>query len=290
MRLLLISFSRALYSQLHWRMLLLTIVPFLISIAIWGVLLWLGLQPLIDAIQAWFTDNRLFTFSGDALEWVGLGSLKPLLVPLLAMWLLLPLMILTALLFVGILAVPAIINHLSARHYAELQRRRGGSLWGSIWISVSASVLFVVLWIVTLPLNAIPPFTFLVQPLLWGWLTYRVMTYDALAEHASSEENRLLLRQHRWPLFFIGVMTGIMGAAPTLLWLGGALGLIFFPLIAGFSIWLYVVIFIFSGLWFSHYSLEALALARRDSPGAGPPMPLAPVGTAPGTPVLKDIN
>jgi hypothetical protein len=288
MRQLLISFSRALYSQLHWRMLLLTVLPFVISIAIWGVLLWLGLQPLIDAMQAWFTDNSLFTFSGDALEWVGLGSMKPILVPLLAMWLLLPLMILTALLFVGILAVPAIVRHLSLRHYRELQRRRGGSLWGSVRLSTVSFLVFIVLWVLTLPINAIPPFTFMIQPLLWGWLTYRVMTYDALAEHASRDEMRLLLRQHRWSLLFIGIMTGVMGAAPTLLWLGGALGLIFFPLLAGVSIWLYVVIFVFSGLWFSHYCLEALAQARSASVASS--VPAAPVGIEPGAPLLKNIN
>ncbi|WP_151446035.1 EI24 domain-containing protein [Lacisediminimonas profundi] len=285
MRLFLISFSRALYSQLHWRMLLLTVFPFLLSVAIWALLLWLGLQPLIDAIHAWFTDSSLFQASGDALAWVGLSSLKPILVPLLAMWMLLPLMILTALLFVGMLAMPAIVAHLSVRNYRTLQRRQGGSLWGSIWVSAGSFIVFAVLWLVTLPLNAIPPFTFLIQPLLWGWLTWRVMAYDALSEHASQEERRQLLRQHRWPLLLIGIVTGTMGAAPSLLWLGGALGLMFFPLLAGFSIWLYVVVFVFSGLWFTHYGLAALAISRgvATEPGAA-------TGPQSGDPVLKDLN
>ena len=290
MRLLLISFSRAVYTQLHWRMLLLTILPFVISVAIWGVLLGFGLQPLLDGMHAWFADNSLFKLSGDALEWAGLGSLKPILVPLLAMWLLLPLMILTALLFVGLLAVPAVVRHLSERHYVMLERRRGGSLAGSIWVSGGAFLLFAVLWLVTLPLNVIPPFTFLVQPLLWGWLTYRVMVYDSLAEHASGDERHELMRKHRWPLLLIGVATGAMGAAPTLLWLGGALGVIFFPVIAGFSIWLYVVIFVFSGLWFSHYSLEALARLRGAGPLSAPSEQIMHDANRPGTPVMKDLN
>jgi fatty acid desaturase len=89
-----------------------------------------------------------------------------------------------------------------------------------------------------------------------------VMAYDALADHASAEERRVLMRTHRWPLLAIGIAAGAMGAAPTLLWLGGALSVILFPLLAGVSIWLYVLVFVFSGLWFQHYLLEALQRQR----------------------------
>lgn len=286
MGLLLVTFSRAIYSQLHWRMLLLTVAPFLLSIVIWGVLLWLGLQPLMDGLRTWFDSNGWFQASGQALDWAGLDYLKPIVIPLLAMWLLLPLMILTALLFVGVFAMPSIVKHLAARNYRGLARREGGSLWGSIWVSMTAFLLFAVMWLVTLPLNVIPPFTFLVQPLLWGWLTYKVMAYDALAEHATVAERKQLVQQHRLPLFLIGVATGSMGAAPTLLWLGGAFGVIIFPLLAGVSIWLYVVVFVFSGLWFAHYSLEALARLRlAEGAQPPPPAPAAPDGSR-----LKDIN
>jgi hypothetical protein len=36
----------------------------------------------------------------------------------------------------------------------------------------------------------------------------------------------------------------------------------FLPVIAGFAIWLYVLVFVFSGLWFQHYCLAALAQQR----------------------------
>ena len=32
---------------------------------------------------------------------------------------------------------------------------------------------------------------------IWGWLTYRVFSFDALADHASAEERRLLMVRHR---------------------------------------------------------------------------------------------
>lgn len=277
MRLVLIAFGRAIVSQLHFRMLMLTVMPFLLSVLLWGVILWLGLQPLIDWIQAYFAAHDGFRVAGDALSWLGLGAIKVVLVPLLAMWLLLPLMILTALIFVGTLAMPAIIRHVSSRDYPDLEKRAGGSLWGSLWISTLSFAVFAALWILTLPLHLFPPLIFLIQPALWGWLTYRVMAYDALAEHASDAERKGIMRAHRWPLLLIGVIAGSLGAAPTLLWLGGALSVIFFPLLAGVSIWLYVLVFVFSGLWFEHYCLEALAMERVSA-------------SAPRNARIKDIN
>jgi hypothetical protein len=256
------AFVRALLSQLHFRMLMLTIMPFVLSILLWGVLLWLGLQPLIDWLYAYFSANDGFGIAGDMLGAFGLDTLTTVLIPLLALWLLLPLMILTALIFVGTLAMPVITRHVASRDYPELAQQRGGSLWGSLWISSSSFIVFIVLWLATLPLHLIPPLAFIVQPLLWGWLTYRVMAYDALAEHASEQERKAIMRAHRWPLLLIGAITGAMGAAPTLIWLGGALAFILFPLLAGISIWLYVLVFTFSGLWFQHYCLNALARHR----------------------------
>ncbi|HJV82259.1 EI24 domain-containing protein [Noviherbaspirillum sp.] len=262
MRPVLIAFGRAVLSQLHFRMLLLTVLPFVLSVVLWGVLLWLGLQPMIDWLHAYFADHGGFSVAGDVLGWFGLGAIKTVLVPLIAMWVLLPLMILTALIFVGMMAMPMIVRHVGTRHYPDLERRKGGSVWGSVWIAISSFIVFAVLWLITLPLSIFPPLTFVVQPALWGWLTYRVMAYDALAEHASAQECKEILYIHRWPLFVIGAITGAMGAAPTLLWLGGALSVIFFPVLAAGAIWLYVLVFVFTGLWFQYYCLEALAQYR----------------------------
>ncbi|MBC7575045.1 MAG: EI24 domain-containing protein [Herminiimonas sp.] len=275
MRDILISFGRALYSQLHVRMLLLTLTPFVLSIVVWGLILWLGLQPLIDWVQAYFLDNDGFRIAGGVLAWLGLGAIKTVVVPLLAMWVLLPLMILTALVFVGTLAMPVIVRHVASRSYPDLVRHRGGSIWGTLWISLTSFFVFVFMWLVTLPLSVIPPLTFLIQPVLWGWLTYRVMAYDALAEHADAQEWRRLVKTHRWALLAIGAITGAMGAAPTLLWLGGALSVILFPILAAGAIWLYVLVFVFTGLWFEHYCLQALERQRADdakvaSTGASP--------------------
>lgn len=256
------TFFRALLSQMHPRMLLMTVLPFVLALALWGLALWQGLQPLIDQLHAWFSDYGLFRQSGEMLDSLGLSSLRTLLVPLIAMWLLLPFMIVTALLLVGVLAMPAIGNHVSRHYYPQLERRHGGSFAGSLWVSLSSFFVFLLAWLVTLPLNLIPLFALIVQPLLWGWLTCRVMAYDALSDFADQEELHAIRSSQRFPLLVIGVVTGSLGAAPGLLWLGGVMSVIFFPALAAVAIWLYLLIFVFSGLWFQHYCLDALVRRR----------------------------
>lgn len=272
------SLGRALYSQFHGSMLLLTILPFIAALLIWTILLWFGLQPLIDALYSAFSDYDLFRQSGELLDKTGLSGLKALLVPLLAMWLLLPLMILTALGLVGLIAMPAINRHVSKRFYPQLDARQGGSFAGSLWVSCSAFVFFLVIWLVTLPLNLIPMAAPLIQPLLWGWLSSRVMSYDSLAFHADQAEREKILRQHRLPLLVIGTVSGAMGTLPGMMWLGGVLSVIFFPLLAAVAIWLYLLVFVFSGLWFQHYCLAALEKLRALS------------AADPATPRIIDLN
>src|SRR4051794_35535054 len=79
----LVSFGRAVYSQFHFRMLLLTFLPFVVSVAIWGVILWFGLNPMIGWIQGIFAENNWFTVSSSTLSWLGLGALKTVIVPLI---------------------------------------------------------------------------------------------------------------------------------------------------------------------------------------------------------------
>lgn len=265
------SLYRALLSQLHPRMLLLTLLPFLIAVVLWGVALWVGLQPLIDQLHAWFADYGLFRAAGEMLDSLGLSAVRALLVPLLAMWLLLPFMIVTALVLVGTFAMPAIARHVGQRYYPQLRQRHGGSLAGSLWVSLTSFAGFIVFWLLTLPLNLVPMLALFVQPLLWGWLAYRVMSYDALADYADRDERRAIVQRQRWPLLVIGIVSGSLGAAPGLLWLGGVASVIFFPLLAAAAIWLYLLIFVFSGLWFQFYCLDALARLRSVAPAAADP-------------------
>jgi hypothetical protein len=258
-----IAYGRALRSQFSSRMLLLSIVPLLLSLALWGSLLYAGMQPLYDWLQDSFRDYGLFETSGSILSTLGLGFLKTLVVPLVAMLALLPLMIVTSLLFIGIGAMPAIARHVSRVQFPSLERKEGGSFLGSLGVNLSGIVVFALLWFVTVPLYALAPLALVVQAVLWGWLTARVMSYDALSIHASLEERHAIVRGRRRQLLLIGTISGLLGALPGVAWIGGALlSVVLFPVLAVLSIWLYLIIFIFTGLWFQYYCLQALADLR----------------------------
>jgi hypothetical protein len=263
------AYGRALRSQFSGRILLLSLLPLALSVALWGGLLYLFMQPLLDWLHALFTEYGGFAASGSILSMLGLSVLKTLAVPIVAIMVLLPLMIMTSLLFMGVVAMPAIGRHVTRRQFAGLEEKHGGSMLGSLAVNLLAMLVFAVLWLVTLPLYAIPPLALMVQALLWGWLTARVMSYDALAAHASVEERAELQRRHRTPLLAIGTLSGLAGALPGIAWIGGAvLSVVLFPLLAVLSIWLYIVIFIFTGLWFQYYCLQALAGMRAEKPTA----------------------
>ena len=76
------------------------------------------------------------------------------------------------------------------------------------------------------------------------------------------------MRRHRSWLLGIGVVTGYLGAAPSLMWASGALFVVAFVILVPMAIWIYTLVFAFSSLWFAHYCLAALQALRGE--GARP--------------------
>jgi hypothetical protein len=78
-------------------------------------------------------------------------------------------------------------------------------------------------------------------------------------------------------LLGMGVLTGYLGAAPSLVWASGAIAIVFAPVLVPVAIWIYTLVFAFSALWFAHFTLAALQSLRREreaveivAPGTGP--------------------
>jgi hypothetical protein len=113
----------------------------------------------------------------------------------------------------------------------------------------------------------VPPLALLLPAFIWGWLTYRIMAFDVLAEYASAEERETLMARHRMSFLSMGMVTGLMGAAPSLVWASGAFFAVFFVFLVTIAIWIYTLVFAFSSLWFAHFGLAALQ-ALRDEPRA----------------------
>lgn len=282
---LLKSLFRAVAGMAHPRVLWLTAAPFLMSAAIWGVLFFYGWEWAVGAVRDWLGHWPALGSVERAIAFIGMTGLHLVFAPFLVVAVAIPLIVATILLVMGVTATPAIVKHLGRRRYPQLSIARGGSMLGSVGYSLSVTVLFLGLLIVTAPLWFIPPFFAVLPPLLWGWLTYKVMSYDALALHASREERRMVIRQHRWPLLGMGVVTGLLSALPTMIWATSLIAIVLFPVIAVISVWLYAVIFVFSALWFTHYCLAALDTLRAQGPSGQAGVATAgPTGMPPTSP------
>jgi hypothetical protein len=263
---LLRSFGRALASVFHPVMLFLTFLPFLLAALVWGGLLYVFWQPLIDTAHVWLESWSFTATLYHLFDWVGLGAMRAVIAPLIVIAVAIPLIVVTVLLLIVALAMPRVIRYLSSRQYAALEMRRGGSWYGSLAYSLVTTLVCLLLMAVALPVCLIvPPFFALIPPLLWGWLTYRVMTYDALALHASAEERRALVRRYRLPLLTIGIVSGLLGSLPTAIWISSAWLVVLFPVVAALTIWIYAFILVFTALWFGNYCLRALQRMRNEA-------------------------
>lgn len=261
------SWARALATQFRFKIMLLSVIPLIISLLLWGALMAWRMQAVIDFVQSYFAVHEGYSSAAQVLSSLGLLALKTVVVPLLAMWLLLPLVVISSLLFIGVLIMPIIAKHVGARDFPLLEKRYGASFLHSLGFSFGSIFLFVFGCVVTLPLIFIPPIYVFVQPLLWGWLTYRVMSYDALALFADSDERKELVEKHRGSLLLIGLIAGAFSSLPSLLWIGSAISvanLFLFPIIVSAAIWAYLLIFIFTGLWYQHFCLRALQELRQE--------------------------
>jgi hypothetical protein len=76
--------------------------------------------------------------------------------------------------------------------------------------------------------------------------------------------------QHRHQFLVVGVLSGYLGALPSLLWASGAMFIAMAPVLVPLAIWVYTLVFAFSSLWFAHFALAALAIDRAQTPEQPP--------------------
>lgn len=271
MSLLLDSFWRAVAYCLHPRIIGLSLLPLILLVAITGGLGYLFWDSAVNGVFLWIESSAMLSTIAQWLQGLGLGALRNAMAPLLVIMAITPLLVVVVLFFVAVLMMPAIVNLVARRRFSNLERRHGATFVRSALWSLGSMLLAVVALVVSLPLWLIFPLILVVPPLIWGWLTYRVMAFDALSDHASEEERRTLLRVHAGRLLTMGIATGLLGAAPSIVWASAWIFAAAFPILIPLAIWIYTLVFAFASLWFAHYCLAALAQLR------GQPLP-APGG------------
>ncbi len=262
MKLLLGSFWRAVAYCLHPKVIALSLLPLLVAGAVTlgaGFLFWESAIATVRAtLEHWSLVNSM-------LEWMSsmLGAnFRTGIAALIVIALTIPVVVAFTLVLVALWITPAIVTLVARRRFPALERRHGGSWWLGLFASLAFTVGALLMVMITLPFWLIPGLALVLPPVIWGWLTARVMGFDALAEHASQPEREAILRAHRWPLLVMGIVCGFLCGVPSMIWTISMQFIIFAPFIMVGVIWLYTMIFTFSALWFTHYGLAVLASLR----------------------------
>ena len=218
------------------RVLALGVLPPFAAILVWAGLAWALADDWARLVADWIATTPW-------LGWIADWGLSPVFIwasGIAAIALMLPVMLITAVLVTGIVAMPVIVPFVGRRHYPGLEMRRGGGFWASAWNSTVAAVLFAVLWFVTLPLWLTGIGALALPPLLSAWFNRRVLGFDALAEHADAGELAAVLRAARGELFLLGFLLSLLFYVPL------------FNLLVP----------VLSGLAFTHFCLARLARTR----------------------------
>jgi hypothetical protein len=277
MRLFLDSLWRALGYCLMPRVMLLSLLPLVMLLALAMSLGYFYWQPTQDWVRDMLASWQMLQSMMDWLQARGAGGLQSVMVQLVIIFAITPVLVIVSLLAVSLMMTPALLNLVVERRFQHLSRKQGGTMVSSLMWTLGSTLAAMLAMLISLPLWVVPPLMFVVPPLIWGWLSYRVMVYDALLAHASREERITIGRRHRGWLLVMGVLTGYMGVLPSLVWASGAFFAAAFVLLVPLAIWIYALVFAFTALWFTHYSLAALESLRAESDfvvvGASEPLP-----------------
>ena len=279
MNLLFDSFWRAAAYCLRPRVMLMSVLPLVLVVAMALGLGYFYWDAALDQVRR-VLESSTFVNNGWAwLDSMGLGRIKIYLAPLIVIFCVTPVIVVVSLLVVALLMTPFLVRLVALRRFADLEERKGASfLHGLLW-SLGSTAAALVAMVLSIPLWFVPPLVLVIPPLIWGWLTYRVFAFDALALHADARERRIVFKRHRMQLLGMGVLAGYLGAAPSLVWASGVFFAAAFVILVPLAIWIYTLIFAFSSLWFTHYCLTALQELRREeavgTPMAVPEPPLA---------------
>jgi len=191
--------------------------------------LWIVIWPILASVLLWMVLGLVFwgTFSGwitNGLDYLGIQEWMEGLEPRWVanalqavghMILFVPLVFMTALLITAFFAMPALIRLVADRDYPQLKRENGGSIAGNLLNAVFAVGIFIAIWAFSLPLwffgaGLAVPF------IAATYLNQRLFRYDALAEHASSEEMDVMFDMYQSAWWGLGLFTGLLQFIPLL--------------------------------------------------------------------------
>jgi hypothetical protein len=233
---------RALRSQMHPRMIFALFLPFMVIMFVGVLLLWFGWGPVTDWLGQQVSDSSVPGMVDPVIGTTAFLAFKAWLIPIAAGFILLPLAGIAGLAVAAVWVMPLVLAHVGHRDYPDVQAKGHNATVVSVSNAVWVSLVFVVGWLMTLPLWLIPPLGLVLSVFWWTFAFTRLMRVDSLVEHATLEERRLLWRQRSSGYWSMGLGCALLNLIP--------------------PAWLFLPVF--SGLFYAHYSFEALRQVRRD--------------------------
>ena len=277
MRLMLDSLWRALAYGFRPGVILRAAWPLVVGVALITLLGYAFWDVAVDQLRL---QLDAFPYTPNLLHWLssnGAEAQKAVLPPLLVAIAMTPVMLLLALLSVIFLLTPALAQLVAGRRFSVLQALPARAFAMTLLWSTGSCVLALLALVMSIPLWVIPPLWLVLPPLILGWLNQRLLVFAALVRHANREERILVAAQHRVRLLIMGIVCAYLVMAPCVVWvwLGGPRFASLFIVLAPLAMGLYVVLFAFSSLWFTHYCLAALRHIRTTVTGVAPAKEMA---------------
>ena len=245
------------------RVIALSFLPLMLMVVLAWVLGYLYWDAAVSGVRQFLEQFSLLASLWSWMEQLGVPDLKTVVAPLLVILAVTPLVVVVSLFSVSAFMTPGLTRMVAERRFPTLERKRGASMLQSLLWSLLSLLLALGALLLTLPLWLVPPLALVLPAMIWGWLTYRVMAFDVLSDIADGSERQALMARHRLSLLGMGVVSGLMGAAPGVVWASGALFAAAFVLLVPVAIWIYTLVFVFSSLWYAHYLLDGLAKLRQ---------------------------
>lgn len=217
---------------------------------------WIIIWPILVSTLLWLIIGFIFQDSSSELillvlneigigEWLQnmeSGWITSVIQSLIHIIVFIPLVMITTLLITTIFVMPALIKLVANRYYPELKCEYGGTVSGSIINAILASGIFILIWVITAPLWAIGA-GIIIPFVAAAFMNQQLFRYDALSEHASKQEIKIICASNRYSLWGLGLLTGLFQFVPIL------------NLLAP----------IFTALAFIHFGLEHLRLLRAEN-------------------------
>ena len=227
-----LALMRSFASLRQGRIWLYVLAPALFSLVVWVALAFWGMGLLVN----WLLGHPPMTL---LIGW-GLAWLATVLAYTGAWMAIFAGAYLTASLLAALVIMPLMLKQLAENEYRDVAPMGRDSFSAAAVNSVFATILFIVGWLLTLPLWIIPGLSLILPLLLMAWLNRRTFAYDALSLHATDDEWQALRRQHKTPMFMLGLTLALLAHVPIIGLLVPAL----------------------AALAFVHYGLEALRRTR----------------------------